>query len=455
MRFAEYDPVVDLWTPLPTPPLDLQAPFTASSTFVWTGKELIVWGFNQIRTNDSSGSMQAMGYRPATRQWRALPSPPIIGLIRATPIWTGEELLVWGANTTGDAVPVQAAAYSPRTDTWTSLPVGPLHAREDPVAVWTGSEMIVWGGLASPPDPAEGAAFNPKTNTWRVLPNSGLSTREGASIVWAGQRLLVWSGYPVGGTTQDGADGVSYDPIANQWQPIASAPIGNRSQAATLWTGTAMLVWGGQSNHGVAESALANGALYDPSRNEWTLLPPAPLRARWAPAAAWTTNQALIVGGYGPEPFRPETSASQSPVELADAVIYRRVEGSQTTPRLTSDPCALLTPSEVAAAAGVQAQRGERHAAIGEADARRICSFTVSTSLRTVIVYLRRGGPPLFDGERLAAASPSGTSIDSSGATAVRGATYVSVGAQFPGPTFGRVAEGLLELAMRRAMHAT
>jgi hypothetical protein len=129
----------------------------------------------------------------------------------------------------------------------------------------------------------------------------------------------------------------------------------------------------------------------------------------------------------------------------------RAVLATHPGPQMNTDPCSLLTASEVAAAVGGQAQRGERVAAMGEVDARRICSFTVSTSLRTVIVYLRRGGPPISDGERLAAASPSGTSVDSNGATAVRATTYISVAAQFPDHTFAGVAQDLLAIAMRRA----
>jgi hypothetical protein len=94
--------------------------------------------------------------------------------------------------------------------------------------------------------------------------------------------------------------------------------------------------------------------------------------------------------------------------------------------------------SEIAAAIHGDVNAGERVPAIGETD-RRMCSYRVSTSLRTVTVYLGSGEPP----------HGSGTSW--SGASVVRGNAYVSVSAQFPDRGFARIASTLATRAIERA----
>ena len=62
------------------------------------------------------------------------------GRYEHTAVWTGSEMIVWGAgagNTGG--------RYNPSTDSWTATS-GLASARYLHTAVWTGSEMIVWGG---------------------------------------------------------------------------------------------------------------------------------------------------------------------------------------------------------------------------------------------------------------------------------------------------------------------
>jgi len=311
LRFALFDPVGQRWDKLPTPPLNLSAPFTVSPTFAIDGSSIIVWGHDQTQPSDTSaGSMRIMEYEPATTRWHVLPASPIHMLIQAAPIWTGSELIVWG----GTEVNVVAEAFSPTLGQWHRLPNGPLHPREDPVAVWTGSEMLVWGGFPYPSDPAQGAAFNPRTNTWRVLPPSGLSTREVAATVWTGQLFVVWSGSAAAGG--DPGDGAAYDPTTNRWHPIAAAPIAGREQAAVTWTGQDLFIWGGISfNHG--RQTLSDGATYKPTSNRWSALPRSPLVSRWGTVTVWTGNEVLLVDGYGPS--RP---GAPSEPALTNAAVY-------------------------------------------------------------------------------------------------------------------------------------
>ena len=59
--------------------------------------------------------------------------------------------------------------------------------------------------------------------------------------------MIVWGGY--GGSYLN--DGGQYDPVANAWTATTTtgAPSGRELHTA-VWTGSKMIVWGGQENGG-------------------------------------------------------------------------------------------------------------------------------------------------------------------------------------------------------------
>ena len=88
--------------------------------------------------------------------------------------------------------------YDPATDNWTpTSALSAPSARSNHTAVWTGSEMIIWGGYSFPPDSYfnTGGRYNPGTDNW--TPTSTLnvpSGRRGHSAVWTGSEMIVWGG---------------------------------------------------------------------------------------------------------------------------------------------------------------------------------------------------------------------------------------------------------------------
>ena len=308
LTFAEFDAGSGTWRMLPIAPVRLQTPFSDSPTVVSTGHVLYAVGFEQIsRDNTFGGQMRVMAYAPKSKKWRLIADPPIDGLIQTTPIWTGRELLVWGGTTGGVMVPIQGAAYNPRTHHWRSIPSGPVHQRVNESVVWSGKEMIVWGGERAQNDPI-GAAYNPTTNRWRLLPKGPISSRAGSAAVWSGHEMLVWSGYAV---WQDGPccdDGAAYNPASNTWRLLPPAPVLGRQQFSSVWTGHAMFVWGG-IDFRAGRATVADGALYDPATNTWTVVRLGPLVGRWGAVAVWTGHSVLVVDGFGPS----STGASREP----------------------------------------------------------------------------------------------------------------------------------------------
>jgi hypothetical protein len=314
IRFATYNPTHNQWQTLPDPPITITAPFTDSSTFVWTGTTALVWAFQNTGPSTSDGHHRLLSYNPTTKQWARLADPPIDGLIQAHPIWTGRELIVWGGSGQPSTALGQGAAYDPARNHWRTIALGPLSSRENPMITWTGQEMIVWGGLTSSTDRLEGAAYNPATDTWRIMPRSGLPTLELAATAWTGHEMIVYGTPPAGGTLAGGA----YNPTTNRWRNLLPAgQPGARDLPAWTWTGRQLIVWGGlQYIHG--RQTVSDGAAYNPTDDQWTPLPFPPIAARHSALMAWTGQLAIILGGYGPS----QLGASSEPPAL-HAAAYR------------------------------------------------------------------------------------------------------------------------------------
>ena len=178
---------------------------------------------------------------------------------------------------------------------WQELAGSGLCGRYDASAVWTGKEMLVWGGescagAACPSDQSphlgDGAAYNPTTDRWRKLASSPLSGREAAATAWTGSEMLVWGGTT--GTTLL-ADGAAYDPVKDRWRPLARSPLAPRTASASAWTGKELVVWGG--------SDLADGAAYDPATDAWRPIAASPLTGRSSTVTAWTDKELVVWGG--------------------------------------------------------------------------------------------------------------------------------------------------------------
>jgi hypothetical protein len=87
--------------------------------------------------------------------------------------------------------------------------------------------MIVWGGYDFVSRNRfhvsdDGAAYNPTTDRWTLLPQAPLSARTYAIAVWTGSRLLLLGGQPAVLTSTVGSyrDGALYDPADRRWQHL-------------------------------------------------------------------------------------------------------------------------------------------------------------------------------------------------------------------------------------------
>jgi N-acetylneuraminic acid mutarotase len=227
------------------------------------------------------GSIDA-AYNPATNTWRRLPTSPYhvrSGEGGAQIAWDGKELLTFG---------VMNAALDPATGRWRPLTAPPLPGAS--VVLWTGARVLIWGGGCCGDATAEGATYNPASDRWTALPRSPLAGRH-APGVWTGTQMVI-----VGGQTPDGdafADAAAYNPATRSWRKLPPLPA-PRYAATLTWTGREVLVIGGKRSP--ESMPYADGYAYNPATNRWRRLP-AMESGRSRHTAVWTGRHLIVWGG--------------------------------------------------------------------------------------------------------------------------------------------------------------
>lgn len=303
MGGGRYDPVTDTWHALPPSGLSPRG----ASTVIWTGKELLVWGGTMDAPSATPGEMrwfsQSDGarYDPVTNTWRRMSTVGAPdGKYRA--IWTGKELLVWSASpeayqqsqhTPGHP----GARYNPAADTWRPMSAVGAPPASAMAAVWTGTQLLVWGAANG-----QDARYDPVTDTWTPMSMVNAPTpRISAMVTWTGRQMLVWGGCcapPHSGHGGFDVDGGLYDPRTDTWTPIGDANGAVAPESyATAWTGSQLVVWGGCCNP--PGTTLGTGSRYDSTSGHWVSLPAAGAPTpRYGATAIWTGREVLIWGGY-------------------------------------------------------------------------------------------------------------------------------------------------------------
>jgi Bacterial Ig-like domain len=268
-------------------------------TAVWTGSEMIVWGGDDSSFVTNTGgrfdpSASDVSAWTATADTAMANAP--LARTNHTAVWDAvdSEMIVWGGSDLGGSnLTNTGGRYSPLSDNWTSTPTaGAPTPRIEHTAVWTGNEMIVWGGIADTGLTNSGGRFDPAAaagvGAWTATSSSGApSPRFGHTAVWTGTEMIVWGGDAGFGPLFDGA---RYNPVTNTWKPMAPAPIA-RSDHEAVWTGSEMIVWGGDTSD-------SSGAAYNPLHDSWRLISTteAPT-GRTGHTAVWTGNEMIVWGG--------------------------------------------------------------------------------------------------------------------------------------------------------------
>jgi hypothetical protein len=150
----------------------------------------------------------------------------------------------------------------------------------------------------------------PQHNFWMPITlENAPSSRSWHSAVWTGSKLIVWGGQD--DNTYVNTGGI-YDPIGDRWSPITTtgAPT-RRALCPAVWTGSKMIIWGGAT----PGPDYPDEAIYNPTTDSWrpitTTNDPGP---RTSHTAIWTgipteggTGQMIIWGGVDDVGFYTNT----------------------------------------------------------------------------------------------------------------------------------------------------
>jgi N-acetylneuraminic acid mutarotase len=240
-------------------------------------------------------------YNPTTNDWvdTTTTNAPTARQLHSA-IWTGSEMIVWGGWDGFDDVNA-GGRYDPLIDTWTVIDTSDAPIpRDSHTAIWSDGEMIVWGGwnFDSQTYLNTGGRYNPETDSWTVTETiNAPDGRSSHTAVWTGTEMIVWGGQPIINT------GGKYNPTADNWTPTSmlNAPDARTSHTA-VWTGDEMIVWGGDSFDPVNFFfiRLNTGGRYNPNTDNWraTSFSSAP-DARDSHTVVWTGSEMIVWGGFG------------------------------------------------------------------------------------------------------------------------------------------------------------
>lgn len=173
--------------------------------------------------------------------------------------------------------------------------------------------QVVAVAAGTRPLPSSSTAPCLADNTWdHGILDDPPSPRSGHVSVWTGSVMIVWGGE----TVATGNTGHRYDPVTDTWQSISAlnAPPAGSTYTA-VWTGEEMIVWRGV------------GGRYNPITDTWTSMATLTPNPRQDHTAVWTGTRMIVWGG-------------RSPGSLDDGGRYDPVTDSWQTTSLANAPSA-------------------------------------------------------------------------------------------------------------------
>ena len=136
-------------------------------------------------------------------------------------------------------------------------------------------------------------------DTWTATPGPA-DGRVLHTAVWTGSEMIIWGGQYFDTPLNTGG---RYSPSTDSWTATsaASAPTGRLNHTA-VWTGSEMIVWGGDDGifFRAASWISDTGGRYNPGTDSWTTTSTinAPA-ARNLHTAVWTGSEMIVWGGFG------------------------------------------------------------------------------------------------------------------------------------------------------------
>ncbi len=130
-------------------------------------------------------------------------------------------------------------------------------------------------------------------DTWTATSTTGVpEAREFHTAVWTGSEIIVWGGQ---GNLSRLNTGGRYNPSTDAWTATSTTNAPEvRAVHTAVWTGSEMIVWGGADG----TILLNTGGRYNPSADTWTATSTAGApEGRTAHTAVWTGSRMIVWGG--------------------------------------------------------------------------------------------------------------------------------------------------------------
>jgi hypothetical protein len=183
-----------------------------------------------------------------------------------------------------------ASAPASASGSWSKIPKAPAGWYRPEGAFWIDGRLVVVAGSTI-------EAWDPKRNEWNVLaavPQADECEGCGYSevAVWTGHALLLWGGgFSYRAPDGSAHAGVSVD-LSGNVSPLPDAPIPVRWWHGAVWTGEEMILFGG----GDDSHARRDGAAFNPSTRKWRTIAKAPVGG-YANTLVWTGKEMIAWGG--------------------------------------------------------------------------------------------------------------------------------------------------------------
>ncbi len=299
-----YDSIADNWSIIS--PVDAPSKRIGHTAVVY-GDNMMIWG--GVGSNGQHLNNGGI-YSHSKDKWELVfPDNKIITARNghsATAV--GHKIIVWGGsnefNVIGDG-----ASYDLGTRKWSTIKGQDfLPARKGHTAtVYEDRLLFIWGGQSGQGVLGDGAVYDPENAIWAdlVADNTGPSPRVGHTALMIDGELFVWGGKGNNVTYSDGfkflidKSTTQFDKpgqvVKGTWMKLASlgAPSPRVDHSAN-WTGTEMLIFGGETSLGVTNTGYA----YDILKDSWrSLTTKGGVTPRTKHTSEWTGSQLVIFGG--------------------------------------------------------------------------------------------------------------------------------------------------------------
>ena len=296
-----------------------------------------------LSSTDNAQSMTAAGLQKIGKvmtevdHWLTNAQYSPVAMANHSAVWTGREMILWGGSPNTYHPDVISALYNRTTDAWS--PMGSKNYNDSSyvassAATWNGKEMMVpikglvwkiWNreskiwrnaatsnaptmidGISCTPsetdlfvvgDPGGAKRYNFEKNQWFSLSKSKAPIkRQFHTTVWTGSDLIVWGGDNGSGLKMN--DGSIYNLASDTWSSmtLSNAPA-RRTRHKAVYTGRYMMIWGGQSSE---QNYYGDntGGVYDTLNGTWKSISTnnAP-SGRFQFTSFWTGKEMVVWGG--------------------------------------------------------------------------------------------------------------------------------------------------------------